>query len=144
MNIEVQNQIFKDSSDIKVYDNNGTQLSVVSANYNSEGKLTSIITAEGTTYDSSSIKYYKNLLTVPGVGYLRPGTVVKYNNDLYILNFGWHHNISNLTIYSWYLTPYNTDNSVIPCQDYMSHSELPNNTRTVYDYIVNELEEVIV
>ena len=66
-------------------------------------------------YDGETIIYLKDMYTytteclyVLGIGFLLPGDIVKLKiNDLkqYELNYGWHTNVSNQTIYSWYLKP---------------------------------------
>jgi hypothetical protein len=56
--------------------------------------------------------YTTECLYVLGIGFLLPGDLVKLKineRDIYELNYGWHTNISNQTIYSWYLVPQKND-----------------------------------
>lgn len=60
------------------------------------------------TYESGQYTYTTECLYVLGIGFLIPGDLVKLKvneRDVYELNYGWHTNISNQTIYSWYLVP---------------------------------------
>lgn len=59
-------------------------------------------------YPKNSYTYTTECLYVLGIGFLIPGDIVKLKiNECveYELNYGWHTNISNQTIYSWYLVP---------------------------------------
>lgn len=61
-----------------------------------------------TTYTKDQYTYTTECLYVLGIGFLLPGDLVKLKInecDVYELNYGWHTNISNQTIYSWYLVP---------------------------------------
>jgi hypothetical protein len=47
-----------------------------------------------------------------GVGYLIPGDIVRLHlldKRYYEVQYGWHTNVSNQTIHSWYLVPVNYD-----------------------------------
>ena len=60
------------------------------------------------TYNNGQFSYTTACLYVLGIGFLIPGDIVKLKIDsckVYELNFGWHTNVSNQTIYSWYLKP---------------------------------------
>jgi hypothetical protein len=60
------------------------------------------------TYTKENYTYTTECLYVLGIGFLIPGDIVKLKiNECveYELNYGWHTNISNQTIYSWYLVP---------------------------------------
>lgn len=60
------------------------------------------------TYTKDQYTYTTECLYVLGIGFLLPGDIVKLKineRDAYELNYGWHTNISNQTIYSWYLVP---------------------------------------
>ena len=63
---------------------------------------------ETTTYNRGEYTYTTECLYVLGIGFLLPGDIVKLHIsdvDEYELCYGWHTNISNQTIYSWYLKP---------------------------------------
>lgn len=73
--------------------------------------LTVIRDGEPTVYLKDDYTYTTECLYVLGIGFLIPGDLVKLKineRDVYELNYGWHTNISNQTIYSWYLVPYET------------------------------------
>lgn len=55
--------------------------------------------------DIDDITYNKYVLFVPGIGNILPGSRVIWKEKDYVLQFGWHTNISNQTIYTWYLEP---------------------------------------
>ena len=60
------------------------------------------------TYTKDQYTYTTECLYVLGIGFLLPGDIVKLKINecnTYQLNYGWHTNISNQTIYSWYLVP---------------------------------------
>ena len=61
-----------------------------------------------TSYAQNEYTYTTECLYVLGIGFLIPGDIVKLKINechVYELNYGWHTNISNQTIYSWYLVP---------------------------------------
>jgi hypothetical protein len=63
-------------------------------------------------YTKDNYTYTTECLYVLGIGFLLPGDLVKLKineRDVYELNYGWHTNISNQTIYSWYLVPQKND-----------------------------------
>lgn len=70
--------------------------------------LTQIIDDETFIYPKGTYTYTTECLYVLGIGFLIPGDIVKLKIDSckrYELNYGWHTNVSNQTIYSWYLKP---------------------------------------
>ena len=74
--------------------------------------VTSTLDDETYIYTSGNFTYTTECLYILGIGFLIPGDKVKLKIDkpqVYELNYGWHTNISNQTIYSWYLTPVKTD-----------------------------------
>ena len=87
---------------------NGDSVSVTITDNGQFDVLT--ITKDGSTetYNSDEYTYTTECLYVLGIGFLIPGDIVKLKInecDTYELNYGWHTNISNQTIYSWYLVP---------------------------------------
>ena len=73
--------------------------------------LTVMRDEEPTVYLKDDYTYTTECLYVLGIGFLIPGDLVKLKineRDVYELNYGWHTNISNQTIYSWYLVPHET------------------------------------
>lgn len=65
---------------------------------------------ETITYTPEQYYYTNQSLFVLGIGVLLPGDIIKlFRQDCmkYELNFGWHTNISEQNIYSWYLKPIN-------------------------------------
>jgi hypothetical protein len=70
--------------------------------------LTSTSDGVSKQYTKEEYTYTTECLYVLGIGFLIPGDLVKLKineRDVYELNYGWHTNISNQTIYSWYLVP---------------------------------------
>ena len=70
--------------------------------------LTQELDGTTTTYTKDNYTYTVECLYVLGIGFLLPGDLVKLKIDdcrVFELNFGWHTNVSNQTIYSWFLKP---------------------------------------
>ena len=70
--------------------------------------LTQELDGTTTTYTKDNYTYTVECVYVLGIGFLLPGDLVKLKIDdcrVFELNFGWHTNVSNQTIYSWYLAP---------------------------------------
>lgn len=97
----------------------------------SEGE---IITLDRTEYD-----FTREAVFVLGVGYLIPGDLVKLHlldKRTYEIRYGWHTNVSNQTIHSWYLVPvdynmvtkevvYRTDSDILTLyKEYLETIEL--------------------
>ena len=118
--VTVLKQIYDNKPNLKVYDKEGYEVKVGTVSYDNEGKIISITDDSGNTYLPENVNIYEDFLVVPGVGYLRPGTKVEYKNDLYYLEYGWHVNTSNQSIYSWYLVPCKSVSDLVPYQYYMS------------------------
>lgn len=75
-------------------------------------------------------KYTNLILKIPNLGFAYCGDHVflqeyRKNTQEYILDFGWHENISNQQIYSWYLKKFN------------AKGELECNKTLYYDDLVN-------
>lgn len=104
-------QIFHQEPQIKSYhkDSPSQEYDAISYQVDTEGKIISVTSETGEEVLSENLQIFQNYLYVPGVGYLRPGTKVWLDTnpyDKYTLCFGWHTNISNQTIFSWFLRPY--------------------------------------
>lgn len=102
--------ILKPEADLKFTDLQDRTLDVTSITL--ENGIITKITAVGTggetqEYSAGSFFLIKEMLEIPGIGRLSPGTIVRYKGKDYLLLFGWHTNPSNQTIYSWYLTKNN-------------------------------------
>ena len=64
------------------------------------------------TYERGSYTYTRESVFVLGIGYLVPGDIVRLSlrdNICYEVGYGWHTNVSNQTLHSWYLTPVDID-----------------------------------
>ena len=74
---------------------------------------------------------------VKGLGYLPEGSIVEYNGKYYVLYFGWHKNISNQEIYSWYLVETHTNQNLARF--------VPKNPecKTLYKWMIDKLNKVI-
>lgn len=138
-----KSQIFKENPNIKVYskEDPSQELSIITTNVDDEGRIVSVLTEDGQTILSEDVIIYQDFLYVPGVGYLKPGTKVRLQEDwsTYTLLFGWHTNVSNQTTYSWYLRPI-TEVDKKSCKDYMSHYQRPlSQDRTVYKEMIDRI-----
>lgn len=84
-------------------------LDVMSINLDASGEVASITTNSGETYFKEDFWYTNLILDVPGLGHVLCGDLItiKVKNRIsdFVLGFGWHVNISNQKIYSWYLLP---------------------------------------
>lgn len=102
------------SNSFKFYNKSTLDLIAVDTiNLDSDGKIKYITDINGNIIDNDSYVYTNLILDVPGLGYALCGDsiILKLKNKVkeqigeYILGFGWHINISNQKIYSWYLLP---------------------------------------
>lgn len=89
---------------------------VVSVAINEYGQFGNI-TCKGeddiiTEYTPDEYDFTRETVFVLGVGYLIPGDIVRLHlldKRYYEVHYGWHTNVSNQTIHSWYLVPVNYD-----------------------------------
>lgn len=94
--------IATDNFDILVKTKGGEIIEVASVTLENN-TVTDVVTVDGDIYTSDLIDVYNKVLYVPGIGYLVPDTRIVYKDKDYLLKYGWHTNISNQTILSWYL-----------------------------------------
>ena len=138
--IRINGQIFrKTKPDLKVFHKDGSEIHVSEIIISPEGEIVSVIDVEGTELYRDSFDVCQNFLEVPGVGFLRPGSVVRIEDQEYVLNFGEHINISNQCLISWYLSPCGGIESV--------PDPLGRNTsedRTLYMSMIDEIDLVTV
>lgn len=93
------------------YDTNGELITgdSISVTFDDNGQfdtLTVIKDGVSTVYQKGTYTYTTECLYVLGIGFLIPGDIVKLHIDsiyTYELNYGWHTNVSDQTIYSWFL-----------------------------------------
>lgn len=113
----------------------GTVLDVISTTFEN-GEILTVTDTTGTVYEKDEFIYEKDLLPVKGIGYLPQGTIVEYDGKYYILYFGWHKNISNQEIYSWYLveTHSNTNYATVAKPHY--------ECKTLYKNMIDKLNKV--
>lgn len=138
----IESPVSKHEPDIRFTDDQGNYLPVTSINVTKNGNISSIVVEsndsdlEGSRIlQREDISINQNFLHVPGVGYLPPGVVVRYNDRDWVLLFGWHTNISNQTIYSWFLSPTSSEEEVC-C---LKESRSPVN-KTVYQEMVDQID----
>lgn len=105
---------------ISFYDKEGNYLdNVISVGIQPNGKfgdLTLSTTSEPgaipKTLSNSEYDFTWETVYVLGIGYLIPGDIVKLHllsRSFYEVRYGWHTNVSNQTIHSWYLVPVDYD-----------------------------------
>lgn len=94
------------------YDVDGNYLSnvaTVSVNANGKfGNITIVIDDEERILSPDEYYYTRESVFVLGVGFLIPGDIVKLHlldKKFYEVKYGWHKNVSNQNIHSWYLVP---------------------------------------
>lgn len=112
------------------------QLDVHSVTFDELGTIDTITaTANGitATMDSQYFVYTNLILDVPGLGTAVCGDKIYLKHprkklEEYTLAFGWHTNVSNQKIYSWYLTPIikDLDNHEIPKAKTLYYDDLCN------------------
>lgn len=90
---------------------------VVSVEFDKYGQF-GTITCDGPDYEEpimygpEEYDFTRETVFVLGVGYLIPGDIVRLHlldRRYYEVQYGWHTNVSNQTIHSWYLVPVNYD-----------------------------------
>jgi hypothetical protein len=123
--LDLASQIIEDAPNLKFSKEDGTVLDVIEIEMNN-GNIVSVLDSDNVRYNIDEITYEKYLLNVPGIGYIAAKSRVIYKEKDYVLLFGWHTNISNQTIYSWYLSSLTED---IP-------------DKTLYEEMINEIEIV--
>lgn len=94
------------------YDNEGNLIrGDLDVTFDDNGQFDTLvqeINGETVIYIKGQYTYTTECLYVLGIGFLLPGDIVKLKiNDCrqFELNYGWHINVSNQNIYSWYLKP---------------------------------------
>lgn len=111
-------------------------INVTNIELDSSGMISKITgTVHGITavMDPSQFVYTNLILEVPGLGTAVCGDNILLkrpckNLEEYILEFGWHTNVSNQKIYSWYLVPVLKD---------LDNHELPKAKTLYYDDLCN-------
>lgn len=94
-----------DKPDIKFFYKDGTEIRVSEIIMSTSGTVVSVIDESGKEIFKDHFDICSNFLEVPGIGFLRPGSIVRIKENEYQLNFGEHANISNQRLISWYLRP---------------------------------------
>ncbi len=100
------------------YDTSGNYLSnVATVQVDEDGQFGTLTITDSSTGDVIELNrdeydFTRESVFVLGVGYLIPGDIIKLHlldKRSYEVRYGWHTNISNQTIHSWYLVPVNYD-----------------------------------
>lgn len=100
------------------YDTSGNYLSnVATVQVDEDGQFGTLTITDSSTGDVIELgrdeyDFTRESVFVLGVGYLIPGDIIKLHlldKRSYEVRYGWHTNISNQTIHSWYLVPVNYD-----------------------------------
>ena len=128
------------------YDTNGNFLSnVATVEILSDGQFGNITIKDTTAGDviiltNTEYEYTRESVFVLGVGYLIPGDIVRLHlldKRFYEVRYGWHTNVSNQTIHSWYLVPINY-NEVTKEVAYLTQSAI----LTLYKEYLDTIEVV--
>ncbi len=90
-------------------------------------QITQLSDVIGTEVDPNTVTYQKYALNVPGIGNILPDSRVVWKEQDFILKFGWHTNISNQELYTWYLLPLESEDPT---------------PKTLYRWMINEIEIV--
>lgn len=102
----VKGQIFKEGKpDLKFFTLDGFEIEVSDVILSKSGKILSVTDTSGTEFFREEFFVCNEFLTVPGVGHLKPGSLVRIEGQTYELLYGPHINISNQNLISWYLRP---------------------------------------
>lgn len=144
-------EVVKTCPDLKIYqtkDGVTSPVQVTSIDVDTDGKVVAFKdTSSTTTLIDDSYKVVKNFLEVPGVGYLTEGTKVCLDTspeNLYYLGFGWHTNVSNQTIYGWYLSPI-IEETKSRDSEYMTRARKPlAQDRTLYRDMIDHIWTITV
>lgn len=100
------------------YDTSGNYLSnVATVQVDEDGQFGTLTITDSSTGDVIELSrdeydFTRESVFVLGVGYLIPGDIIKLHlldKRSYEVRYGWHTNISNQTMHSWYLVPVNYD-----------------------------------
>lgn len=100
------------------YDKDGNYLNnVTTVSISPTGQFENItvkdtISNESIIYSKGEYTYITESIYVLGIGYLIPCDIVKlslHDKTAYELHYGWHTNISNQNLFSWYLIPIDID-----------------------------------
>lgn len=141
--MELRKQIFDNCPNIEIArKDDGSLVDATSVLVDGDGKFTKVLQSESVESISiDDVDVFTNFLPVPGVGYLKPKTKVRWKGKEYWLLFGWHTNISNQKIYSWFLRSTNettdTTGKVITLQG-------DHENKTLYFEMIDEIDLVTV
>lgn len=117
----------KTDPDMLFRDKEGNILPVTEVHLNEDSNIESIYRSDPEIVQiTEEFSFEKHLLFIPGVGHVCPGVRLIYKEKDYVLLFGWHTNISNQTIYSWYLHSLDDDSP----------------DKTLYKSMIEEIETV--
>lgn len=139
--IKLNPSVLEEVPDMAFYTKEGQSIEVSTATFD-KGKLVEILDTEGDI--RKDFEYSRELLKVPGYGFIRPGTHIIWKDLEFVLEFGWHRNTSNQELYSWYLSPVNREETLQIKTEYDSLS-LPrvSTIRTLTRPMISEITKVI-
>ena len=98
-------QIPQDDSlpDLFVRRKDGKDIRIIQLNLGEDGRVESALDEYEFTHYRDDLEISKNYLNIPGIGFILPESRIIWRNRDYVLKYGWHTNISNQTICTWYL-----------------------------------------
>lgn len=125
---DLNGNVYKQSPGMIFTDKTGERVPIVDVQLDAEtSEIAVLIDDMGNIISPEDVIYQRYTLYVPGVGTILPGSRVIWKERDYVLQFGWHTNVSNQTLFTWYLEPLE-GNDLVP--------------KTLYQWMIKEIELV--
>ena len=119
--------IYEENTDFIFTDAKEMRVPIVDIHLDPQYKIDVLTDIEGNEVDPETVQYQKYALKVPGLGNILPGSRVIWKEEDYVLQFGWHTNVSNQEIFTWYLLPLES---------------IDTTPKTLYRWMIKEIELV--
>lgn len=127
MDESLSSRVFNDAESMFIFtDLDSNIIDVGRVILDNESKISAVITRTEDILYPDEVVFGRYALNIPGIGEVLPQTRIIYKDKDYVLLFGWHKNISNQEIYSWFLRPLEED---VP-------------DKTLYKEMIDEIEVV--
>lgn len=122
----LNSQIYGEYPGFIFTDINGNRLPVEKIKLSTDYQIETLSNFYEESVDPDTAIFQKYVLSVPGLGEILPGSRVIWREGDYVLLFGWHTNISNQELFTWFLRSVDED---IP-------------DKTLYRSMIDEIELV--